>query len=526
MNTSENSNTESLWLATSDGRRQESNATIDGRFDVAIIGAGIVGISTAYQLRSSGLRVILLEARTALSGVTGHTTGKLTSQHGLTYKRLIDERGFEFAKLYGEANEWAIRFAESEIASLGIECDHAREAAYVWSPTSEGLEEIRAEVEACSSLNMPASFVGPEAIPVPSFGAIKFSDQVRFHPLKFLRALLDAAVLEGVQLAENYRVTSIDEAEDGCTLQTEQGEIKADKIMIATNYPIEDSGWFVAKLAPYRSYASSFVLNSDPPEGMYISSSGPLRSFRKHSSENGDYLIVGSGHHRVGQDSNAQANFEDLEAWARANFDVRELSHRWSTQDNWTPDELPYIGLSPDKTRMFLATGFAGWGMSTGLVAGKIISNLITTGESAWSNIYDPSRSSYGALAEIVKENVQTVGRLVGDRLGSAEVGSLADIPLDSGAIWQAKDRRVAVYRSATGQLQGLSTVCPHVGCQVDWNDAEKSWDCPCHGSRFDLEGNVLHGPAVKALERVDLDSLEGGTAVVATDATRIQSSP
>jgi len=494
--------TRSPWLIGYE-RHATTRLVSDEPYDIAIVGAGIAGISAAYHLRSFGAKVILIEGRTVLSGVTGHTTGKLTAQHQLVYHSLTKEHGADFAGMYAAANLWAIDF----VRNFGCECDFRDEPACVFASEPDDVEALEREFEACVDADLPVRLLTSDEVPVPSFGGLRMEGQASFHPVKFLDRLLRKALTNGVRLTESCRATAVEEAKSFCLVRTNQGVIRADHVVIATHYPIEDSGWFVAKLAPYRSYATAFRLKDDPPVGVYISSSEPMRSFRRMREGKEDLLIVGSGHHRVGQEADPNMNFRDIEYWARSNFNVEDVVHRWSTQDNWTPDGLPFIGVSPHRKRTFVATGFGGWGMTTGLIAGKVIAELIRDGESPWARLYDPNRSTLLHLSTGIKENLQSAKHLIGDRIKSADVGSADEVMAGMGAIVQLEHARIALSRDASGEPCALSPVCPHMGCQVAWNEAESTWDCPCHGSRFARDGAVLHGPAVEPLAPVDLVS-------------------
>jgi Rieske Fe-S protein len=229
-----------------------------------------------------------------------------------------------------------------------------------------------------------------------------------------------------------------------------------------------------------------------------------MRSWRKHEDETGEYLIVGGQNHKVGQDQKADQNYLELESWAKEYFPVKEVAFRWSTQDNWTPDGLPFVGRSPDKNRLFVATGFAGWGMSNGIVSGKILSDEILAIQNPWAETYNPSRQVLTRLGTLVKENINVASHLIGDRAARAEFKNWEEVQPGQAGILQLPDKRVAAYRSADGVLHAVESACSHMGCQVAWNSAENSWDCPCHGSRFSIDGDVLHGPAVSPLAQVD----------------------
>ena len=492
----------SLWLATN--RELPSQPLSTSEFDVVIIGAGIAGVMTAHFLAGKGLSVAVIESHRIFTGVTGNTTGKLTSQHGLMYKRLIDSFGKEKAQAYADANQWAIRFAKDWTESNAVDCSLIAENAHIYALTEKEWPRMEAEADASRDLGLPAELVRSIDAPIPMYGALQFTNQARFHPLRFLTAVLKDAESRGIQVSENTRAFKVEEDTEECRIETNRGEIRAKNVVISTHYPILDSGWFVAKLAPYRSYAIAVRLNQPVPDGMFINESEPMRSWRKHEDETGEYLIVGGQNHKVGQDQKADQNYLELESWAKEYFPVKEVAFRWSTQDNWTPDGLPFVGRSPDKNRLFVATGFAGWGMSNGIVSGKILSDEILAIQNPWAETYNPSRQVLTRLGTLVKENINVASHLIGDRAARAEFKNWEEVQPGQAGILQLPDKRVAAYRSADGVLHAVESACSHMGCQVAWNSAENSWDCPCHGSRFSIDGDVLHGPAVSPLAQVD----------------------
>jgi len=486
----------SIWMATTVSLVRPS-ITANQSFDVVVVGAGIAGIYTAYRLKKAGLKVAILEAGTIISDVTGNTTGKLTSQHGLRYAKLEKIFGPEAARTYGEANEWAL----SEVAALSdsesLECDLISNPAHVFT-TEEGREdEFASELDACLKAGLPASIPTSLDLPFQIKSAIRFDRQYRFHPRKFLLGLAS-----GLQIFENSRVLAISEKDDHCELVTDQGVVRANSVVVATNYPIFDSNFFLAKLSPYRSYALALEVEGDIPEGMFVSEGEILRSMRRQAVDGKDLLIVGGEDHKAGQEEKTEQCFLRLEEWARENFNVREVRFRWSAQDNSTPDGLPYIGRASGTKQIYVATGFDGWGMSNGIVAGKLIADLIEgKADEAWEKLCSPSRIEFEAVPTMIKENLNVAGHLIGDRIrriARHETDSLAN---GEAAIVQLDDKRIGAFRDDTGSLHLVSTACTHMGCQLAWNGAERSWDCPCHGSRFDVDGRVLHSPAVKALE-------------------------
>jgi glycine/D-amino acid oxidase-like deaminating enzyme/nitrite reductase/ring-hydroxylating ferredoxin subunit len=494
---------QSIWMATSEAPERPPLEKFE-HFDVLIVGGGIVGVATAYQLANQGLRVALLEARRILSDVTGNTTGKLTSQHGVVYRKFIETFGEERAGIYAHANEWAIRWVAETAERHGIACNFVPDSAFIYTTQVKFHEDFAAEREACESLGLPVEYSETADLPFEIVGALKFRDQARFHPRRFLLALAALAEQGGVMIHEDTRVLEVTEEEEFCRVQTERGPVLADRVVVATNYPIHDSGLFVAKLIPNRSYAMAADVGGHLPDGMFITADGeePLRSLRRQMAGDREVLIVGGGLHKVGQEADSAECYLDLERWARMQFDVRRILYRWSTQDNFTADGMPYVGLSPNRKRIYVATGFFGWGMTNGFVSGQLLSDLILGNESPWAETYNPARMGLKSFPKIISGSLDAARHLVGDRIKRAPIESVDDLRPGDGGIVQVEGERVAAFRDDDGGLRLCSSACTHMGCQVHFNNAERSWDCPCHGSRFDVDGQVLHGPATQPLEQ------------------------
>ncbi|MBV6457872.1 MAG: Cytochrome b6-f complex iron-sulfur subunit [Fimbriimonadaceae bacterium] len=471
--------------------------------DVLIVGGGIVGVATAHLLASSGLSVAVVEARRLLSGVTGNTTGKLTALHGVSYRRIrkmLDDRR---AKLYYEANDWAISFVRLTSSAYDIECDLYAEPAYTYATHDDGLHQVLEEYRACQDLGIPAELDSSD-IPFDVFGAIMLDNQARFHPLKFLTGLVHHAMQAGVKFYEDSRVLEVEEHVSGCIAKLEHGAIVCDSVVVATHYPIHDSGWFVAKLFPYRSYALACELDGPLPDCMAISTdTGEIGSFRRAEIDGEKVLICGNGFHKVGQEPDTERCFAELEGWARRHFPVKSIRYHWSNQDNWTADEVPYIGLSPNRKRIFIATGFCGWGMTNGLVAARILTDEIKGVANEWSDVYNPARTEVGTAPTIIKENLNVAREFFGSLVTPADADNLEALEPGQGIVVQLEGERAAAYAKPDGDMVLVSPVCTHLGCQVTWNNAEQTWDCPCHGSRFLPDGTVIQGPAVRPLEPV-----------------------
>lgn len=492
----------SLWVGTT----QETNYPVlanDIDVDVAVIGAGITGLSAAALLKRSGARVAVLEAGHIASGATGYTTAKVTSLHGKMYADLLESAGEEKARLYGESNEAAITEVARLVDELGIDCDFRRADAYTYTTDPKKLESLHAEVEVATSLGLPASFANTTELPYQIEGAVRFTNQAMFHPRKYCLGLAAFIDGDGSHVFEMTTATEVD-CEDGCMVTTNSGTVRAQHVVMATQLPFLHQGAFYTRTHPERSYAMAVELNGATPEHMYLGIDTPTRSVRPHIEGNATYVILGGEGHKVGQDPDTRRRYDALETWAREEFDVRSIAYQWSAQDYMPVDDVPFIGpITSKNERILVATGFKKWGMTTGTVAGMILSDTIGGRESPWSTVFDSTRADVRRSAkQFVTENLNVAKHLVGDRIKSINPDEAADLGAGEGGIVEVSGEKVAAYRDEAGVLHAVSPNCTHMGCLVAWNTAELSWDCPCHGSRFGMDGEVIQGPGLEPLAR------------------------
>jgi glycine/D-amino acid oxidase-like deaminating enzyme/nitrite reductase/ring-hydroxylating ferredoxin subunit len=501
----------SLWLATTPETnfpRLANNLSVD----VIVIGGGIAGITTALLLKQKGAKVAVIEARRVVASVTGNTTAKVTSQHGLIYDHLTRQFGMEGAQIYADSQQAAIEKIASLVEENGINCDFTRTDAFVYTEEEAELERITAEVEAATKLGLPASYAETTSLPFAVKGAIRFANQARFHPRKYLLALVEKFQGEGCHVFEETRALDIEEEDRACRVTTDQGAIKAGKIVITTHFPFYDHGMYFARMHPKRSYVLGCRLTGKTPEGMFITSEAPFHSFRSNPLETGGEIwMVGGENHKTGQGGDTRERYRNLERYARERFDVEAIEYRWSTQDNVTVDKVPYIGkASPGSEHLYVATGFGGWGMTNSTVSAMILSDLVMGRENAWSSLYDPNRfKPLTSAKDLVVENVDVAKHFVADRFSMQKEESVRDLPEGEGCVVEIDSEKVAVCKVEDGVTRAVSATCTHMGCIVNWNNAEKSWDCPCHGSRFNYDGTVIQGPATKNLKKVSLSDKE-----------------
>jgi glycine/D-amino acid oxidase-like deaminating enzyme/nitrite reductase/ring-hydroxylating ferredoxin subunit len=487
----------SLWVATTEPGGYPQLAG-DARADVIVVGAGITGLTTARLLVDQGASVIVVDAGDLCAGATGYTTAKVTSLHGLVYADLVDRFGEDRARLYGEANEAAIRTVARLVDGDGIDCGFERRAhlAYTTDPGSAG--SVAREAEVAARLGLPATVSTPTELPFEVAAAVRFEDQAQFHPRAYCLGLAEAIVVRSGRIHAHTRARAV----DGRAVVTDRGRLHGDSIVVATHLPIGKMGAYFARTEAWRSYALAVEVSGDRPPDMYISVDSPTRSLRTA----GPHLIVGGEGHRVGDAHDTGEHYLALERWAREHFGVQDVAHRWSAQDWSAADGVPYIGrMAGRHDQVYVATAFAKWGMTHGTVAGTLISDLIAGRDNPWLEVYDATRiAPKQSLRGMVSENLHAARHLLGDRLGTGDRATLDALQPGDGAVVRIGRRPVAAFRDDDGTVRAVSAVCTHLGCLVAFNPAERTWDCPCHGSRFSTDGAVLEGPAVDDLPARD----------------------
>lgn len=472
--------------------------------DTVIIGAGITGTSAAYELTQKGQRVVLLDAAQPGAGDTGNTTAHLTWILDDSYRSLEDRFGPESTRKIFSSHSEAINRIETIAAEESIQCDFQRISGFQ-IPSSikhQETEELRKEQQCLEKLGVKNTQVIADAFPIfkENTGfALRIPDQAQIHPLKYLHGLLRVIQQNKGEIYGNTHVRKI---EDGRVTTDSGHEVHAKEIIVATHSPVTNMFFFL-KQAAYRSYAIAAPVSNFIPPGLYWDTCSPYHYIRleprdKYSS----FLIIGGNDHKTGQVKDHEAQFTSLEKWAREHFPtLGSVAYHWSGQIIEPIDGLAYIGRSPHGgNHLYIATGYSGNGMTYGVIAGALLADLILGIKNKYEDLYNPSRKTLKSAGIFLQENMNVLEHWAGDRLKKETAGSPADIAPGEGAVVQCGLEKIAVSRAESGKLQTFSARCPHLGCIVQWNNTERTFDCPCHGSRFDTEGKVITGPAVSGL--------------------------
>ena len=501
----------SLWTATSAATDYPALAE-SGRVDAAVIGGGIAGLTAAAELLAAGQSVAVVERDRIAGGATGNTTAKVTSQHGLVYRQFIDEAGERVAREYARANEASIDYVEETAADLDIDCGFRRLPSYLYTTNPNERRRYREEAAAAERVGLPATEVGSVPLPDDAAAGVRFDAQAQFHPRAYLLGVAESFVDDGGRIYENTRATEVDDRGRGpCRVRTDRGTLAADSVVVATHFPIVDPALYFARMYPKKSYVVAVDANDPPDEGTFYRPGEPYFSVRTcETDEHGTLTLVGGQNHKTGQGGSTAARFDRLERTARAYFDVESVPYRWSTEDFVTVDDRPYVGPLERRDGVYVATGFRGWGMTNGVAAGRILADMIADRGSRWAEAFDPGRiSDRGGLKTFLTENANVGRRYVTDwaraSLSPADERDVRALSPGEGTVVRDGSDVLAVSRSDEG-FDVVSAICSHLGCLVSWNDGEGTWDCPCHGSRYDADGRVIDGPAVDDLSTRNLD--------------------
>lgn len=478
--------------------------------DVCVVGAGIAGLTTAYLLQKEGKKVVVLDAWGLAAGETGRTTAHLTAVPDDRFSELEKMFGAEKTRLMVNSHKSAIDRIERIVGEEGIICGFERVDGYLIASRPGQMELFGKEEEASLRAGFPdrERLTGLPLQGVSPAPALRFPRQAMFNAAAYMQGLAGAFLRKGGRIFGETRVMSVEDGAEPWVVTETGGTVHAGAVVVATNTPVNDRLSIHTKQAAYRTYVAAFEVAKDSYPGFLLwDLQDPYHYVRLLRGKDNDWIVAGGEDHKTGQADDAGRRYEDIESWTRARFSgLGPVTHRWSGQVMEPADSLAFIGRNPGDRNVYIATGDSGQGMTHGTIAGMLVTDLITGRDNPWAGLYDPARKPLRAPVEYARENLNAASRMVSDRiLSPGDYTSVAALPPGEGAVIRRGASRIAAYRDEDGALSGLSAACTHVGCVVHWNGGEKSWDCPCHGSRFRTDGRVLNGPATSALEAVEV---------------------
>lgn len=473
--------------------------------DVCIIGAGIAGISCAYMLSKSGKSVVILEMGDVGGGFTGRTTAQISYQVDERYDYIQQRLGNDIAQLVAESQNAALKKIEEIVTTENINCEFEKLDAYLYCPVGEK-DDLDSELKANhdSGLNEPY-IVDSLPLPYKTGRAIKFPNQAQFHPLKYINGLKEIILKNGGQIFTSTKVRNVESKDGEVKVSTENNNtVIAKSVIVATHSPMNDRFAIHTKQAPYRTYViGAKIPKGSVEKGIYWDTLDPYHYIRLEPENDYDVLIIGGEDHKTGQSDDESEKFLNLEAWSKVRFPMIEsILYKWSGQVQEPVDGLAFLGKNPGDENVYIITGDSGTGMTNTTIGAMIITDLINGKTNKWEKAYSPSRVSLTSSDTFIQENTNVAAQFT-DWVTPGEVSSESEIKAGEGAIMRDGLTKIAVYRDTNNQVHKCTAVCPHLGCIVDWNNAEKSWDCPCHGSRFDAYGKVITGPTPVDLEKI-----------------------
>jgi len=475
--------------------------------DVVIVGGGITGISTALRLQREGKKCVVLEAQNICFGTTGGTTAHLNTLLDTPYYTIKDNFGEENAKLVYTITNKALNLIEKNVIAYEIDCGFERKSAYLFAHDKKQSEELDKIVESTNEVGLRMDFSKNIPVPLSFEKAAKVEDQAQIHITKYIFGIAEAFQRMEGYIVQNCRVMDVTHENDETIVHTAKGKIKAGHVVYATHTP-PGVNVLHFEVAPYRSYVLAATLtDNNYPDALVYDMDDPYHYYRTQEVDGKKYLIFGGEDHKTGHEENTEFCFTKLESYLRKHYNVEEIAYKWSSQYFEPADGLPYIGHLPgNPENVLVATGFGGNGITYGTVASCILSDLICKGSSTYAELFNPARfKPVAGFANIVKENADVAREFVAKKFSQEKIESISELAHDEGKLVKYEGHSLGVYKSHEGKLFAVNPSCPHIYCNVGWNNAEKSWDCPCHGSRFSYTGEIMTAPASRDLEVVEL---------------------
>lgn len=476
--------------------------------DVVVVGAGITGLSTGLRLRNAGLTCMVMDAKNIGFGTTSGTSAHINTILELSYDRMISKFGEEDAKLVARGALEACEHIRQMAKLHAPACNWLERDAYMFAKDEDQANELDKIVQGTQAVGLPGGIVDHMPFPGTFVKAARFTGQAQFHPARYIHGLATAFKAAGGVLMEGCRVLEVEPKDEALEIATESGPVRARHLVYATHIP-PGVNILHFRNAPYRSYVLSARLRveTELPAALVYDMEDPYHYYRTEDVDGDRLLIAGGCDHKTGHEEDTTQRFQELEAHVRGLFSVEAVTHQWSSQYFEPADGLPYIGKLPmADDRIYVATGFSGNGMTLGTLASIVIADLITTKSSPYEEVFDPARVSVVAgFANFVKEAADVVGHLAAAPFPAKPMAELDELTNGEGRVVRHDGRSIAVHRDEQGRLHAVDPACSHIKCTVAWNRAERSWDCPCHGSRFSVDGDVLTAPSRKPLQRFEL---------------------
>lgn len=494
----------SIWnISNSEILNEHTSLNSDLSCDVTIIGGGLTGLSCAYYLSLKGLKVVLLEKDLLMSKTSGYTTAKITAQHDLFYKYLIDTFGRDTAKKYLDCNLNSISNIKNIIDKEKINCDFEYQSSYVFTQSKTYLKDIEDEAKSLHLLNYPAQLLNK--IPLPLNGvlsAVEFPEQAQFNPIKYAQGLTSSIINNKGLIFENSKVINLQRTHDRYLTKTENHSVASKYVIVSTRYPfINIPGFYFFKMYQTISYCAAYEFDGNSFSGMYINAENPTLSARIAKHNGKDILVLSGCSHKTGKDSGVTNTYKTLDTFAHSIYPNAKIITNWSTEDSVSLDKLPYIGkFSTLMPNVYIATGFKKWGMTFSNISANIITDKIFNIENKFADIFEATR-----LHPI--ENKEEMGNMLKEATSSIILKKFAlpnetiqTLTFDEGKIVEFEGNKIGVYKDNSGKIYTVKPICTHLGCELTWNQFDKTWDCPCHGSRFNYDGKLLYEPALKDL--------------------------
>ncbi|WP_257347577.1 FAD-dependent oxidoreductase [Pseudalkalibacillus decolorationis] len=480
----------------------------DQNVDVAIIGAGISGITTAYLLSKEGLKVAIVDAGKIFNGTTGHTTAKITAQHDLIYDELIQHVGVEKAKQYYYSNTEAIQFIQQTVNEKGIDCDFSTEDAFLYGTTQASKTKLEKEWNAYQKLGIKGETKSSIPFQAGAVSALVMKDQAQFHPIKYLLPMIEEITAAGGLIFENTTAIDVQTGAKPIVITRDGFRVTCNFVVSCSHFPFYDRlSFYFTRMHAERSYVIGVETDQQYPGGMYLSVDNPTRSLRSTPYRGGKLILIGGESHKTGQGINTMRHYEALQEWGGNVLGIKSFPYRWSTQDLVTLDKIPYIGeISSKEENIFVATGYKKWGMTSSTVAARLISDQIMRRQNAYKDLYTPSRFiADPSVKNFLIQNADVASHLISGKIEMAPK-KVEELETDEGSVVKVSGKRAGAYKDLSGKLHIVDTTCSHLGCECEWNSGDRTWDCPCHGSRYTFDGDVIEGPAERPLKKLNLD--------------------